>query len=59
MEIYWLLRERITHLRHESWSLLRDLNNCMSLPWLCYSDFIELVGHSEKLGGAKKNQNQM
>ena len=25
-------REPITHLRHESWSLLHDLNNCMSLP---------------------------
>ena len=51
--------EPITHLRHESWSLLRDLNNHMSLPWLCYDDFIELDGHSEKLGGANKNQNQM
>ena len=51
--------EPITHLRHEFWSLLRDLNNCMSLPWLCSSDFIKLVGHSEKLGGANKNQNQM
>ena len=51
--------EPITHLRHESWSLLPDLNNRMSLPWLCSSDFIELVGHSEKLGRANKNQNQM
>ena len=49
----------ITHLRHESWSLLRDLNNCMSLLWLCSGDFIELVSHSKKLGGAKKYQNQM
>ena len=51
--------EPITHLRHESWSLLRDLNNRMSPPWLCSGDFIELVGHSKKLGGANKNQNQM
>ena len=51
--------EPITHLRHESWSLLRDLNNRMSPPWLCSGDFIELVGHSEKLDGANKNQNQM
>ena len=48
--------EPIAHLRHESWSLLHDLNNRMSLPWLCPSDFIELVGHSEKLGRANKNQ---
>ena len=50
--------ELITHLRHESWSLLHDLNNSMSLPWPCFGDFIELVGHSKKLGGANKNQNQ-
>ena len=37
--------EPITHLRHESWSLLRDLNNRMSLPLLCSGDFIELVDH--------------
>ena len=51
--------ERITHLRHESWSLLRDLNKRMSLPLLCSDDFIELVDHWEKLGRANKNRNQM
>ena len=51
--------EPITHLWHESWSLLCDLNNHMSLPWQCSGDFIELVGHSKKFGGENKNQNQM
>ena len=48
-------KEPITHLRHEPWSLLLDLNNRMSLLQLCSSDFIEVVGHSEKHGGANKN----
>ena len=56
MEIYWFLWGTMIR---ESWSLLHDLNNHMSLLWLCFRDFIELVGHSEKFGGANKNQKQM
>ena len=49
----------MTHSRHESWSLLCDLNNRLSLPWMCSSDFNELISNSEKLGGANRNQSQM
>lgn len=51
--------EPITHLWHESWSLLHDLNNCMNLLWVCSGDFNELVSKSEKLGGNNRNRSQM
>ena len=40
--------EPITHKRFESWSLLRQLNNRTTLPWLCAGDFNELLKSSEK-----------
>ena len=59
----------VTHLRHETWSLIQNLNNRFSIPWLCTRDFNELTSNLEKLGGAtsnleklggaNRNQNQM
>ena len=51
--------EPTTHLRHESWSLLCDLNNRLSLPLMWLGDFSELISNSEKLRGANRNQSQM
>lgn len=36
-----------THLTHESWSLIKDLNNRSSLSWLCSGDFNELLSQSK------------
>lgn len=40
--------EPTTHKRFESWNLLRQLNNHITLPWLCARDFNELLKSSEK-----------
>lgn len=42
--------ELITHLRHESWSKLCQLNSCFNLPWLCVGDFNEIMKSNEKHG---------
>jgi hypothetical protein len=39
-----------THLRENSWNLLRTLNGQYSLPWCCVGDFNEIVRNSEKSG---------
>ena len=59
----------VTHLWHETWSFIQDLNNRFSIPWLCSRDFNELTSNLEKLGGttnnleklggANRNQNQI
>ena len=45
-----------THLRHESWKLLTDLNRRFNLPWLCLGDFNEIVSMKEKLGRVIRTQ---
>ena len=40
-----------THHCSDSWNLLRNLHNQLSLPWLCGGDFNELVKSHEKKGG--------
>ena len=41
----------VTHLKHESWSKLRQLNSRFNLPWLCAGDFNEIMKSNEKHGG--------
>ena len=36
--------------RENSWSLLRDLSNRFSLPWICLGDFNEILLAEEKQG---------
>lgn len=48
-----------THKRCESWNLLAFLNSQHHLPWLCLSDFNEILSMDEKFGGAKHSQQQM
>ena len=48
--------EPVTHKRMESWNLLRELNSRMTLPWLCFGDFNEIIRQSEKLGGSVRSQ---
>jgi len=40
--------------KHNTWVLLKSLNNS-SLPWLCFSDYNEVLGEHEKNGGMAKN----
>ncbi|OMP11477.1 reverse transcriptase [Corchorus capsularis] len=47
-----VLSKRETHRRNESWHLLRTLNVKSSLPWLCASDFNEILCSDEKVDGA-------
>ena len=48
-----------THKRFESWDLLHSLHRRSSLPWLCASDFNEIVKQSEKSDGRLRPHNQM
>jgi hypothetical protein len=48
-----------THLREESWTLLRRLSSHFSLPWCCLGDFNELIRAEEKQGRIHRSENQM
>jgi hypothetical protein len=48
-----------THLRVNSWNLLRILNRQFSLPWCCTGDFNEIVRSSEKSGFRGRSESQM
>ena len=45
-----------THLREESWTLLRRLNSQSTLPWCCLGDFNELVRVEEKQGRLSRSK---
>ena len=42
-----------THLRMETWNLIRELQSQFSLPWLCGSDFNQWQSQDFNLGGAR------
>ena len=42
--------------KSETWDLLRNLHRKYSLPWLCASDFSEILLSHEKLGGALRSE---
>lgn len=48
-----------THRRKESWQKLTPLSRKYQLPWLCFSDFNEILSREEKMGGALRSQRQM
>ena len=48
-----------THLRTESWDLLRSLHKKFAVPWICSGDFNELLKSHEKLGGRLRPYGQM
>ena len=39
-----------SHLRENSWNLLRTINGQNNIPWCCVGDFNEIVRNSEKRG---------
>ena len=49
----------LTHKRHESWTLLKQLYEQIDLPWICAGDFNEILSLAEKVGGAIRPAKQM
>ena len=47
------------HNHLESWNLLRSLNQCFDLPWLCVGDFNEILKAHKKMGGKLRPSKQM
>ncbi|KAK9045001.1 hypothetical protein V6N11_058891 [Hibiscus sabdariffa] len=45
--------------RHETWNLLRRLNNTTNTPWCVVGDFNEIILATEKQGGLVRNNSQM
>ena len=45
--------------REDSWSLLRDLSHCCSLPWICIGDFNEILRAEEKQGWLDRLEHQI
>ena len=41
--------QSLTHRRHESWTLLRQLYEQTNLPWICAGDFNEILSLDEKV----------
>ncbi|KAL4631902.1 hypothetical protein ACB092_04G012200 [Castanea dentata] len=52
-------RDPDTTSRENSWSLLRDLSRCSSLPWVCMGDFNEILFADEKMGWLERPERQM
>ena len=48
-----------THLRFESWDLLRSLHRQFAVPWLYAGNFNKLLKSHEKLGGCLRPYGQM
>jgi hypothetical protein len=48
-----------THLRVNSWNLLRSLKNQFSMPWCCTGDFNEITRLAEISGQRVRNDRQM
>lgn len=42
--------------RYRSWSLLRDVSDEHSLPWVVMGDFNELLHAHEKMGGRRRTK---
>ena len=48
-----------THMKQISWDLLAFLKDQFQLPWICFSDFNEILSIEEKSSGPLRSQGQM
>lgn len=59
----WMLTsfygELETSHRHRTWEFLKSIKPSLSIPWWVIGDFNEILNHSEKEGGRKRNENLM
>ncbi|XVE70552.1 hypothetical protein DITRI_Ditri10aG0080900 [Diplodiscus trichospermus] len=46
-----------SHKKGLTWSLLKELNRRMNLPWLCARNFNEILNDGEKFGGGQRSRN--
>ena len=44
--------EAQTHLRHQTWDILKGISTVSDLPWLCFRDFNEVLRPEEYEGSA-------
>ncbi|XP_040996152.1 uncharacterized protein LOC121242341 [Juglans microcarpa x Juglans regia] len=62
-EVEWMLTcfygNPKTEKRYEGWGILRHLNRLQPKRWLCLGDFNEILYHSEKYGGARREEKQI
>jgi len=47
--------EAQTHLRHQTWTILKNISTLRSLPWLCMGDFNEVLRPEEHEVTAEMN----
>lgn len=45
--------------KHETWSMIRQLHRCLTLPWMCTRDFNKILLSHETLGLGSRQENLM
>ena len=51
--------EAQTHLRHQTWTTLKNISTTSSLPWLCLGDFNEVLRPEEHEGVGQRSNAQI
>ena len=51
--------EAQTHLRHQTWDLMKGISTVSNLPWLCFGDFNEVLRPEEHEGVANRSNAQI
>ena len=51
--------ESQTHLRHQTWDVLKGISTMSDLPWLCFGDFNEVLRPEEHDGVADRSNAQI
>ena len=51
--------EAQTHLRHQTWTVLKNISSLSSLPWICIGDFNEVLCPTEHEGVGQRSNAQI
>lgn len=51
--------EAQTHLRHQTWTAMKNISTLSTLPWLCMGDFNEVLRSKEHEGIGRRSNAQM